>query len=59
MSVICEDGIGRESSAARWLAGIATKLVVVVCAFAAAAFLWSFALPLIGLAVFVARFFAG
>ena len=34
-------------------------VLVAVLAFAAAAFCWSFALPLIGLAVFVSKFFAG
>jgi hypothetical protein len=39
----------------RWMSATFTA----VLAFAAAAFCWSFALPLLGLAVFVSKFFAG
>jgi len=59
LSIISEAEFAADAGIDRQSMAPALKLILAVGGFAVAAFCWSFAVPLIGLAIFVAKFFAG
>jgi hypothetical protein len=59
VSIVTEDEIAIDHAGAARSGRFLPGVLCVLLAATTAAFLWAFALPMIGLAVFVSKFFAG